>query len=40
MYTGPDSNPYVAVMPPWPLMVGLHAEAGAIAAALSIIGWK
>jgi hypothetical protein len=46
MYTGPDSNPYMAIIPPWPLLVGLlremgmNAEANAIAAALKGIGWR
>lgn len=46
MYTGPDSNPYMALTPPWPLMVGLlqsmgmNAAASTIAAALRRSGWR
>jgi hypothetical protein len=45
MYTGPDSKPYMAIHPPWPLLVvelrkmGMHAEADMIADALESIGW-
>lgn len=46
MYTGPDSNRYMAIHPPWPLLVGLlremgmSAEAGIIAQTLASIGWR
>jgi hypothetical protein len=46
MYTGPDSDPYMAIHPPWPLLVGLlrkmgmTAQADVIAKALSGIGWR
>jgi hypothetical protein len=46
MYTGPDSTPYMSVIPPWPLLVvklreaGLNNEADLIAAALESIGWR
>ena len=46
MYTGPDSNPYMAIHPPWPLLVielrkmGMNAEADLIADALNDIGWR
>jgi hypothetical protein len=46
MYTGPDSNPYMAVTPPWPLLVGelrrmgMNGEANLIAEALARTGWR
>ena len=46
MYTGPDSNPYMAIHPPWPLLVtnlramGMDAIADAIAESLQCIGWR
>ena len=44
MYTGPDPNPYMGVMPPWPLLVGelrqmgMTQEANLIAEALKSVG--
>jgi hypothetical protein len=45
MYTGPDSHPYMASHPAWPLFVielrkmGMHREANIIADALKRIGY-
>lgn len=46
MYTGPDSKPYMAIHPPWPLLVvelrniGMFREAQIIENALRSIGWN
>ena len=46
MYTGPDSDPYMAIHPPWSLFaielrkMGMRKEAEIIEKALRNIGWK
>jgi hypothetical protein len=46
MYMGPDSNPFMSVIPPWPLLViklremGINSESDLIAEALESIGWR
>jgi hypothetical protein len=46
MYTGPDSNPFMAIFPPWPhfakalQQMGKQQEADLIFEALESIGYR